>query len=79
MAGIGKALLAKLRCPASGAPLVAHEGFLYAVDPEGRRRYPVRDGIPVLLIEASERVEPSEFERVMAEVGERTPTLEGRH
>lgn len=41
--------IAILRCPVTGSRLSLHEGFLVAE--VGGLRYPVRDGIPVLLAE----------------------------
>ncbi len=60
-------MLEKLACPLSKAPVVRQGEWLYSTDPETRRRYPIRDGIPTMLIEESETVDPTEFERVMAQ------------
>ena len=60
-------LLSILACPDSKAPLVQVGDWLYSTDPATRRRYPVRDGIPIMLIEESEVVAQDEFDRVMAE------------
>jgi len=51
----------------SKAPVVRVEEWLYSTDARTRRRYPIRDGIPTMLIDESETVEPEEFERVMRE------------
>lgn len=66
---IDKELLKILVCPESKAPLVQVEDWLYSTDPETRRRYPVRDGIPIMLIDESEVVAQEEFDRIMAEHG----------
>jgi len=66
MAEIDKELLEILVCPVSKRPLVQVGDWLYADDPVGRRRYPIRDGIPVMLIDEAETVSPEEFEQVMA-------------
>lgn len=60
-------LLEILVCPESHAPLVQVGDWLYSTDAQTRRRYPIRDGIPVMLIDESQVVEPSEFDRVMKE------------
>jgi uncharacterized protein YbaR (Trm112 family) len=46
------------------------DDWLYSTDAKSRRRYPIRDGIPILIIEESEVVEPAEFDRVMAVANE---------
>ena len=60
-------LLSILACPESKAPLIPLGEWLYSTDPATRRRYPVRDGIPIMLIEESEVVADDEFQRIMAE------------
>lgn len=54
-----------LVCPLSHARLVHAGEWLYSTDPATRRRYPIRDGIPVLLIDESETVDEAEFRRVI--------------
>ena len=66
---IDKELLAILVCPESRTPVVQKGDWLYSTDPATRRRYPVRDGIPIMLIDESEIVADEEFSRVMAEMG----------
>jgi uncharacterized protein YbaR (Trm112 family) len=63
---IDKELLDILVCPETHAPVVLHEGWLYSTDAATRRRYPIRDGIPIMLIDQSEVVEQAEYDRVMA-------------
>ncbi|MHC4697917.1 MAG: Trm112 family protein [Planctomycetota bacterium] len=65
MGEIGKELLDIMVCPISHAPLVQVGNWLYSTDRDTRRRYPVRDDIPVLLVDESEVVELEEFDRVM--------------
>ncbi len=69
MAEIDKELLEILVCPESKAPLRQIGDWLYSTDAKTRRRYPVRDGIPIMLIDESETVSPEEFERVLAGTG----------
>ena len=71
MGEIADWLLEKLVCPLSKAPVVRVGDWIYSTDPETRRRYPIRDGIPNMLVDESETVETEEFERVMAECGAR--------
>ena len=47
-------LLSIMVCPESHAPLREVGSWLVSTDPNTRRRYPVRDGIPVMLLEESE-------------------------
>ncbi|MHC4063287.1 MAG: Trm112 family protein [Planctomycetota bacterium] len=70
MAEVDKELLEILVCPQSKASLVQVGDWLYSTDPQTRRRYPIRDGIPIMLIDESETVAPEEFERIMAESGQ---------
>lgn len=62
---IDKELLNILVCPESKAALMQIGDWLYSTDRTTRRRYPVRDGIPILIIEESEVVDQSEYDRVM--------------
>jgi uncharacterized protein YbaR (Trm112 family) len=59
-------LLAILACPEDKGPLLyfADEGALY--NPRLRRRYAVRDGIPVMLVDEAEPVADDEHARLMA-------------
>ena len=67
MGEISGKLLKILECPVAHAPLVEVGDWLYSTDPETRRKYPIRDGIPIMLIDESEVAAVEEFERVMAE------------
>ena len=60
-------LLKILACPESKAPVVEVGDWLYSTDPATRRRYPVRDGIPIMLIDESEVVDETEFQRIMTD------------
>ena len=68
---INPELMEILVCPESHARLVQVGDWLYSTDPATRRRYPIRDGIPIMLIDESEVVNPEEFERIVQNVQER--------
>ena len=59
-------LLEILACPDDKGPLLwfADEEALY--NPRLRRRYAVRDGIPVMLIDEAEAVDESEHDRLLS-------------
>ena len=59
-------LLEILACPEDKGPLLyfVDEDSLY--NPRLRRRYAVRDGIPVMLIDEAETVSDDEHERLLA-------------
>lgn len=65
-------LIELLVCPQDKGPLVYLDGnggspeALY--NPRLRRRYAVRDGIPVMLIDEAETLDDAEHARVMAQV-----------
>ena len=52
-------------CPESHARLIQVGDWLYSTDPATRRRYPIREGIPIMLIDESQVVDEAEFRRVM--------------
>jgi uncharacterized protein YbaR (Trm112 family) len=58
-------LMSIMVCPESHARLIQVGDWLYSTDPATRRRYPIREGIPIMLIDESEVVEEAEFQRVM--------------
>jgi len=62
---IDKQLLEIMVCPVSRAPLVQVGDWLYSTDRQTRRRYPIRDGIPVMLVDESEVVDLEDFDRAM--------------
>jgi uncharacterized protein len=51
VSGIDPKLLEIMQCPVSRTPLVQVGDWLYSTDPETRRKYPIRDGIPIMLID----------------------------
>ena len=77
MSTIDSRLLAILACPQDKGPLffVADEDALY--NPRLQRRYDVRDGIPVMLIDEATTVDAAEHARVMAKIAAKgiTPTF----
>lgn len=65
-------LMEILVCPQSHARLVQVGDWLYSTDPATRRRYPIRDGIPIMLIDESEVVDQDQFREIMQQVQEKT-------
>lgn len=63
-------LLAILACPEDKGPLYhlgdGEDGGLY--NPRLHRRYPIRDGIPVMLIDEAEQVDEAEHARLAARI-----------
>jgi uncharacterized protein YbaR (Trm112 family) len=72
-------LLSILACPEDKGPLYyfASEGFLF--NPRLSRKYVVRDGIPVMLIEEAVSVDASEKESLMRRISDEgiAPTFAG--
>ena len=72
-------LLEILACPEDKGPLYyfADEDALY--NPGLKRRYSVRDGIPVMLIDEAETVDDAEHTRLMGRVESKgiAPTFQG--
>lgn len=64
-------LLSLLACPEDHGPLLyfAAEGALY--NPRLKRRYLVRDDVPVMLIEEAQAVSDGEHDRLLALAQER--------
>lgn len=64
-------LLEILACPEDKGPLyyVEDEDLLY--NPRLTRRYDIRDGIPVMLIDEATTVSADEHDRIMALIAER--------
>lgn len=67
MTKIDAELLRIMVCPVAHATLVQLGDWLYSTDPATRRKYPIRDGIPIMLIDESKVTDQAEFDRVMAE------------
>ena len=66
---ISKELLEILVCPLSKAPLVLDGNTLVSTDKDTRRRYRIEDGIPDLLIEDSEELDPATWTEIMKKHG----------
>ena len=71
MTEIDKEFLDILVCPKTKAPLIQSGDWLYSTDSESRLRYPIRDGIPIMLIEEAETVEVDEFQKTVGESAKR--------
>lgn len=61
-------LLEVLACPEDKGPLyyLADEDALY--NPRLTRRYLVRDGIPIMLVDEADTVDEAEHDRIMAKI-----------
>lgn len=56
---LDKELLEILACPESKAPLIYFEEEAFLFCPQSRLKYPIRDGIPVMLVDEAERLDES--------------------
>ncbi len=61
-------LLALLACPEDKGPLYYFADLEVLYNPRLQRVYRVRDGIPVMLIDEAQGLEPSEGERLFARI-----------
>ncbi len=59
-------LLDILACPEDKGPLLYFEDEQALYNPRLKRRYSVRDGIPVMLIDEAETVDGAEHDRLVA-------------
>jgi len=64
---LDKTLLEVLVCPKTKAALVQLGDKLYSTDRKSRMVYPIRDDIPIMLIDQAETISVDEFDRVMKE------------
>ena len=64
-------LLEILACPEDQGPLLYFEDEDALYNPRLHRRYAIRDGIPIMLIDEAETVDDAEHERLMAKVASR--------
>ena len=63
--GISTELHEILVCPESKAPLVLDGDTLVSTDPATRRRYRVKDDIPIMLIDESEVLTEEEWRKIL--------------
>ena len=54
-----------IACPKTKAKLVCDGDFLVSVDPATRLRYPIQDGIPVMLVDEATEVPQQEWAEIM--------------
>jgi len=59
-------LLDILACPQDKGPLLYFEDEDSLYNPRLQRRYPIRNGIPVMLLDEAEAVDDAEHERLVA-------------
>ena len=65
MTRIDDRLLEIMVCPVSHAPLTQVGDWLVSQDAETRLRYPIRDGIPVMLVEEAEEMSRADWEEAL--------------
>lgn len=65
MTQIDPELLEIMVCPVSHAPLQQVGDFLVSTDPETRLRYPIRDGIPIMLEEEAEEMDDDQWKAAL--------------
>ncbi len=63
---LDKLLLDILACPDDKGPLLYFEDEDSLYNPRLHRRYQVRNGIPVMLLDEAEQVDDAEHERLLA-------------
>ena len=69
MADLDPEFLSILCCPLSHAALVQDGETLVSTDPATRRRYPITEGFPVLLIEEAEELPDAAWQEIMKRLG----------
>ena len=70
-------LLEILACPEDKGPLLDFQGEDALYNPRLRRRYAIRDDIPIMLIDEAESVDDTEHDRLLAKADAQgiTPTF----
>jgi hypothetical protein len=66
---VNKKLLEILACPKTKAPVFQDGDWIISTDPETRLRYPIRDDIPVMLIEEAETMSDDEWRDALGRNG----------
>ena len=71
-------LLDILACPEDKGPLLYFEDEESLYNPRLKRRYPIRGGIPVMLLDEAEQVDDGEHDRLVAKAADEgiAPTFE---
>jgi uncharacterized protein YbaR (Trm112 family) len=71
-------LLTILACPEDKGPLLYFEDEDSLYNPRLQRRYPIRNGIPVMLLDEAEAVDDKEHQRLLAKASAEgiSPTFE---
>ena len=71
-------LLTILACPEDKGPLLYFEDEDSLYNPRLQRRYPIRNGIPVMLLDEAETVDDTEHQRLLAKASAEgiVPTFE---
>lgn len=64
-------LLEILVCPESKKPLYYFEEEEFLFCPDSRLKYPIRDDIPVMLVDEAEQLDEEESEKLLEEAEER--------
>lgn len=62
---ISKDLLQILACPACKSPVMEAGDFLFCTNADCRRRYTVKEGIPVMMVDEADVLELHEFSTVV--------------
>ncbi len=70
--GVPEDLIEILACPETKVPVVLEGDWIVSTDPATRRRYPVKDDIPIMLIEEGETMDEDEWKAVMKKHGKPT-------
>lgn len=60
-----------LVCPKTKAPLIYFEEENFLFSPSARLKYPIDDGIPVMLIDEAEELDRDEAQQLLDEARER--------
>lgn len=58
-----------LRCPECGAELVQDGDHLICTNADKRSSFPIKDGIPVLLVDEASELSPEEWSSIVKDAG----------